>query len=86
MIDYEEGSCNVYADLGMPDAEEMFLKAQLASKIDKIIKNRKWSRQQAAEVLEMTQPELNKMLCGQFREISQAKMLEYLAKVAIDAP
>ena len=39
----EEGTTNVYADLGMADAEEMIVKAKLASKIGEIITSRKWS-------------------------------------------
>jgi len=33
MIDFEESSGNIYADLGMNDADEMLVKAQLATKI-----------------------------------------------------
>ena len=54
MIEFEKGSTNVYADLGFPDAEEMFRKAQLTSEIDKIIKTRRWSRRKAAEVGDST--------------------------------
>jgi predicted XRE-type DNA-binding protein len=81
MIEIEEGSSNVYADLGMVDADEMLVKAKLATKIGEIIKSRKWSQQQAAEVLGLTQPKLSKMLRGQFRGISEAKMLDCLAKL-----
>jgi len=77
-IEIEESSGNVYADLGMPDAEEMLVKCHLAMKIEEIIKSRRWTQQQAAEVLGMPQPKLSKMLRGQFRGISQAKMLECL--------
>ena len=49
MIKIEEGSGNVYADLGMADADEMMVKAQLATKIGEIIKGHKWSQQQAAD-------------------------------------
>ena len=49
MIKIEEGSGNVYADLGMADADEMMIKAQLATKIGEIIKGHKWSQQQAAD-------------------------------------
>jgi predicted XRE-type DNA-binding protein len=80
-IEIEEGSINVYADLGWPDAEEMFVKAQLATKIREIIKNRGWTQQEAASVLGMTQPNLSKMLRGQFRGISEAKMMEYLTRL-----
>lgn len=67
MLKIEIGTGNAYADLGMANADEMIVKAQLASKIGEIIKGRKWSQQQAADVLGLTQPKLSKMLRGQFR-------------------
>ncbi|MBU1190724.1 MAG: helix-turn-helix domain-containing protein [Gammaproteobacteria bacterium] len=84
MIDIETGSGNVYADLGSADADEMLVKAQLATKIGEIIKSRNWSQQQAAEVLGMTQPKLSKMLRGQFRGISESKMLDCLTRLGRD--
>ena len=81
MIKIEESTGNVYADLGMADADLMRVKAQLATKIGEIIKGRKWSQQQAAKVLGMTQPKLSKMLRGQFRGISETKMLDCLARL-----
>lgn len=84
MIDIEKGSGNVYADLGNADANEMLVKAQLATKIGEIIKSRRWSQQQAAEVLGMTQPKLSKMLRGQFRGISEAKILDCLTRLGRD--
>ncbi|WP_261546650.1 helix-turn-helix domain-containing protein [Burkholderia multivorans] len=84
MIEIERGSGNVYADLGTPDAEEMHVKAQLAAKIAEIIKTRKWTQQHAARLLGMTQPKLSNMLRGQFRGVSEAKMLDCLAKLGRD--
>ena len=84
MIKIEEGSGNVYADLGMADADEMMIKAQLATKIGEIIKGHKWSQQQAADVLGIPQSKLSKMLRGQFRGISEAKMLDCLARLGRD--
>jgi predicted XRE-type DNA-binding protein len=84
MIKIEKSTGNVYADLGMVDADEMIVKAQLATKIGEIIKSQKWSQQQAAKVLGMTQPKLSKMLRGQFRGISEAKMLDCLARLGRD--
>lgn len=84
MIDIEISSGNVYADLGTPDAEAMQRKAQLAAKIGEIIKARKWSQQQAAEILGITQPKLSGMLRGQFRGISESKMLDCLTRLGRD--
>lgn len=84
MSNIERGSTNVYADLGLPDTEEMLVKAQLASKIGDIIKSRKLTQAQAAVLLGITQPKLSGMLRGQFRGISETKMLECLTRLGRD--
>lgn len=84
MIKIEESSGNVYADLGLPDADEMLVKAQLATKIAEIIKTRRLNQTKAAAVLGLTQPKLSNMLRGKFRGISEAKMLECLARLGRD--
>jgi len=80
----EKGSANVYADLGMPDAEEMLVKAQRATTIAEIIKQRIMTQVQAAELLGMPQPKLSNLLRGRFRGISEAKMLECLTRLGRD--
>ena len=72
---------NVYAQLGFPDAEEMLVKAQLVSEAGEILRKRKWSQQQAAKVLGLTQPKLSTMLRGQFRGIGEMKMMDCLVRV-----
>lgn len=84
MITIEESSGNVYADLDMPHSDDLLIKAQLADKIAEIIKARKWTQQQAAEVLGIPQPKLSKMLRGQFRGISETKMLNFLLRLGRD--
>lgn len=83
-IAIEPSSGNVYADLGLADAEEMLVKAKLASKIAEIIKRQKLTQQQAAELLAMPQPKVSLMLRGQFRGISESKMLDCLARLGRD--
>lgn len=72
---------SIYADLGFPDADEMLVKAQLVVKIAEILRQRGWSQQQAAKILGLTQPKLSKMLRGQFRGISEIKMMECLVRL-----
>ena len=84
MSKIESGSTNVYADLGMADAEEMLVKAQLATKIGDIIKRRKLTQVQAALLLGITQPKLSGLLRGQFRGVSETKMLECLTRLGRD--
>ena len=84
MSKIEKGRMNVYADLGVVDAEEMLVKAQLASKIAEIIKLRKLTQTQASSLLGMTQPKLSNMLRGRFRGISETKMLECMTLLGRD--
>ena len=84
MNEVEKGSTNIYADLGRSDAAEMHVKATLAAKISEIIKQRHLTQAQAAEILFMPQPKLSGMLRGQFRGISEAKMLECLNRLGRD--
>jgi predicted XRE-type DNA-binding protein len=81
VIEFEKGTGNVYADLGLADADEMRVKAQLASKISEIVKARRWTQERAADVLGISQPKLSQPMRGLFRGVSEAKMLDLLARL-----
>ncbi len=80
----EEGSTNVYADLGRQDADEMLVKAQLASRIADIVKRRRLTQSAAAALTGLPQPKLSGLLRGQFRGVSEAKMLACLTRLGRD--
>ncbi|MCW7548704.1 helix-turn-helix domain-containing protein [Photorhabdus sp. APURE] len=52
--------------------------------IGNIIKSRRLTQEKAAQLLGMTQPRLSNMLRGQFRGISEAKMLDCLNRLGRD--
>ena len=79
MIEIEEGSANVYADLGRVDANEMLVKARLVAKISQIIKGRRLTVAAVAEILGLPESKVSVMLRGQFREISEDRLMRYLA-------
>ncbi|HET8790967.1 MAG TPA: helix-turn-helix transcriptional regulator [Modicisalibacter sp.] len=81
MIDIEQGSINVYADLGYPDADELLNKAQIATKLGDIIKHHRLTQMQAADILGISQPKLSGLLRGHFRGISEEEMFECLARL-----
>ena len=84
MSKIEISSGNVYADLGDSQADEMLVKARLAFKIGEIIKQRHLTQVEAADLLGLTQPKLSGLLRGQFRGVSEAKMLECLNRLGRD--
>jgi len=79
MIHIETGSSNVYADIGTPKTNDMLIKARLAARIGQDIQSRGLTQSQAAALLGVSQPKLSSMLRGQFRGISESKMLDCLA-------
>ncbi len=78
------GTGNVYADLGYGNAEEMLIKAQLVTKIAEIIKQKGITQTQAAQLLGMSQPKLSNLLRGQFRGISERRLMDCLTKLGRD--
>lgn len=83
-IPIEQGSGHPYTDLGRPDARDMLIKAELTRQIGQIIKDRHITQQQAATVLDMTQPKLSGMLRGRFHGISQTKVIKCLNRLGHD--
>lgn len=79
-----EGSGNVYRDLGFADAEEMLVKAQLVHKISEIIRSRGLTQTEAAKILGLTQPKLSGILRGQFRGVSERKLIDCLTSLGRD--
>jgi predicted XRE-type DNA-binding protein len=80
----EKGSGNVYADLGYPDREDMLIKAQLVTKIAEIIQQRRLTQAQAAKLLRLTQPKISRLLRGEFRGISERRLLQCLTRLGRD--
>src|ERR1019366_8864109 len=80
----EEGSTNVYADLGYADAAEMQRKSQLAGEIARAIKARRLTQDGAAALLGIDQSKISRITRGQFRGVSEAKLLELVAKLGHD--
>jgi predicted XRE-type DNA-binding protein len=69
---------NVWLQLGFPDAEQHFLKAQLVLRLDKAITALGLTQRAAARRIGTTQPELSKILAGKFSEVSLERLMRFL--------
>ena len=83
-VEILKGSINVYADLGYPDAEEMLIKARLVRKISEIVRSKGLTQVQTAKILGLTQPKASALFRGQFRGISERKLLDCLTNLGQD--
>ena len=77
-------SGNVYADSGVAQADAMLAKAQLAQRVGNIIAARKLTQREAAEIIGVPQPKLSNILRGQFRGVSEAKLMDCLLRLGND--
>lgn len=89
MIDGEEGtvfygSGNVFADLDLPNPEELLAKSKLASTINDIIRARGLTQQKAAELMGIDQPKVSKIVRGRLSEFSTEWLLSRVLHMGLD--
>ena len=80
-IEFEEGSGNVFADLGLRNAEERLVRAQLGFHVVTLLKNRNLKQKDAAKLLEIAQPDVSHLMNGHFSRFTTDKLLEFLKKL-----
>lgn len=83
-LERELSSGNVFADLGLPDAEEHLVKAGLVLKIGKAIRARGMTQAEAAGALGIDQPKVSALLRGQFRGYSVERLMRFLVALGHD--
>ncbi|MHC1947763.1 XRE family transcriptional regulator [Bradyrhizobium sp. UFLA06-06] len=75
---HSRGSGNIFADLGLPNAEEHQLKAALVVQLKRLMAEREITQTEAAKLVEMKQPDLSKLLRGHLKLVSVEKLLRML--------
>lgn len=83
-IRHEKGSGNVFADIGLPNADEHLVKAKLVYKIDNLMRERGMKQVEAARLFGVKQPDVSKMLHGDFRQFSVERLLRFLVALGQD--
>lgn len=83
-LDYEVGSGNVFADLGLENAEDELLKSDLTAEISCLIKKKKLTQAQAAKILGVDQPRVSSLLRGRFDLFSIEMLMHFLTSLGQD--
>ena len=83
-VKFEVTHGTVYKALRYREADEMFVKAQLVSKIAEIIERKDLTQTEAAKLLGLTQPKLSRLLRGGFRGVSERRLMECLTRLGRD--
>lgn len=83
-LEYEVGSGNVFADLGLPDAEELKAKALLTIEIIQIIQARGLKQAEAAEIMGTDQPKVSQLTRGKLDGFSMERLYRFLNALGRD--
>ena len=79
-----QGNGNVFADLGLPDAEELLLKGNLTLQLHHCIMDLGLTQVQAAKRLGISQPEVCQLLKGRFTGFSAERLIGLLNALELD--
>ena len=80
-IVFEESSGNVFADLGLDDAEELLVRAKLGHSVRIILEKKKLKQREIGKLLEIKQPEVSNLMNGRYTLFSQERLFAFLNKL-----
>ena len=83
-IEVRRSSGNVYADIGLPDAERLKIKTGLVVEIRKAMRRLGLTQQEAAKRMGITQPKVSDMMRGDFSNLSERKLMDCLNRLGYD--
>jgi predicted XRE-type DNA-binding protein len=83
-IEVEIGSDNIFADLGLPDADKLKIKSGLVIEITKAVRKLGLTQDEAARRMGITQPKVSGMLRGDFANLSERKLMDCLNRLGYD--
>lgn len=83
-INVQVSSGNVFADLDLPNPDEMLVKAELARQISEIITKRHLSQVEAAELLGIDQPKVSALMRGKLTGFSTQRLFRFLNALGRD--
>ncbi len=80
-MEFEQGSGNIFADLGLEDADELFARAQLGFYVYKILKKKKLKQREISTLLGIAQPDVSHLMNGHFSRFTTDKLLDFLKRL-----
>lgn len=83
-IEVEISSGNVFADLGLPDADKLKIKSGLVIEITKAVRKLGLSQEEAGRRMGLPQPKVSGLFRGNFPNISERKLMDCLNRLGYD--
>jgi len=79
-----QSSGNIFADLGLENPQEHYVKAHLIILISKMIESNNLTQGQAATKMGLRQPDVSKLLRGRFEGFSLERLLYFVRALGSD--
>lgn len=83
-IETETSSGNVFADLGLPDADRIKIKSGLVIEITRAVRRLGLTQDEAGRRMGVPQPKVSAMMRGDFTNLSERKLMECLNRLGYD--
>lgn len=83
-IEVEIGSGNVFADLGLRNAEKLKIKSGLVIQIIKAVRRLGLSQEEAGRRMGLPQPKVSSLFRGDFANVSERKLMDCLNRLGYD--
>lgn len=83
-VEFEMSSGNVFADLGVPDADKLKIKSGLVIEITKAVRNLGLSQHQAGYRMGLPQAKVSGLFHGDFSNVSERKLMDCLNRLGYD--
>ena len=79
--DFVKSSGNVFSDMGLEDAEELMIRAQLGHAVRTILEGQKKKQREIAVLLGISQAEVSKLMAGKYHLFSEGRLLSFLNRL-----
>jgi predicted XRE-type DNA-binding protein len=83
-VEVEMSSGNIFADLGLADADKLKIKSGLVIEITKAVRNLGLSQEEAGRRMGLPQPKLSGLFRGDFSNVSERKLMDCLNRLGYD--
>ncbi len=80
-IEFENSSGNVFADLGLDEADELYTRAALGAQVVTLLKEEGYTQAETSRLLGIKQPEVSALMCAKFHRFSQERLIGFLNKL-----
>src|ERR1700677_1291799 len=80
-IKFEEGSGNVFADLGLKEADQLLARAQIGYHVFTILEDRRLKQREISHILGIAQPDVSHLMNGHFSRFTTDKLLDFLKRL-----